>query len=48
MMKCSLRLDEPDGVDDWKAELALGEILGKTLVCRVVFRLQVLIVVPLR
>jgi hypothetical protein len=39
MMKCSLRLDEPDGVDDGKAEFALGEIFGKTLVRRVVFRL---------
>ncbi len=46
MIKCSLRLDEPDGVDDGKAELALGQIFRKALVRRVVFRLQILIVVP--
>ena len=33
-------------MEDGEAELALGEVLGKALVGRVVFRLQVGIVVP--
>jgi hypothetical protein len=34
-----------NGVDDWKAELSLGEVLTEALVLRVLFETQIAVVV---
>ena len=36
----------PNGVDDWKAELSLGQVFGKALVVRVLLQAKVGVIIP--